>query len=113
VAKGKFDSKDSASSDRNFQCAAQRYHQQSFVGDTSHTVSGWLVGSGIEYAFSPNWSAKLEWDYLKLPGRTFTLTGAVFPALAGDTIISDHNVQMAKLGINYRFNWGGPVVARY
>jgi len=50
---------------------------------------------------------------LRLPGRTFTLTGAVFPALAGDTITSEHNIQMVKLGINYRFNWGGPVVARY
>jgi outer membrane immunogenic protein len=84
-----------------------------FVGSGSNSVSGWLVGAGIEYAFSPNWSAKLEWDYLKLPGRAFTLTGAVFPALAGDTITSDHNVQMVKLGINYRFGWGGPVVAKY
>jgi outer membrane immunogenic protein len=83
-----------------------------FVG-SGNSVTGWLVGAGIEYAFSPNWSAKLEWDYLKLPGRSFTLTGAVFPALAGDTITSDHNVQMVKLGINYRFGWGGPVVAKY
>jgi len=30
-----------------------------------------------------------------------------------DTITSDHNVQLVKVGINYRFNWGGPVVARY
>ena len=79
----------------------------------SESVSGWMVGAGIEYAFSPNWSAKVEWDYLRLPGRTFTLPGVVFPALAGDTITSDHNIQMVKLGINYRFNWGGPVVARY
>jgi outer membrane immunogenic protein len=86
---------------------------ETFVGENSHTISGWMVGAGIEYAFTPNWSAKIEWDYLKLPSRTFVLTGAVFPALAGDTITSDHNVQLVKLGINYRFNWGGPVVARY
>jgi outer membrane immunogenic protein len=84
-----------------------------FVGDTSHTISGWMVGAGIEYAFSDNWSAKFEWDYLRLPGRTFVLPGVIFPALAGDTITSDHNVNLVKVGINYRFNWGGPVVARY
>ena len=84
-----------------------------FVGDTSHTISGWMVGAGIEYAFTDNWSAKIEWDFLRLPGRTFTVPGVIFPALAGDTITSDHNVQLVKLGINYRFNWGGPVVARY
>lgn len=77
------------------------------------SASGWLVGAGIEYAFSPSWSAKFEWDYLRLPGRTFALTGVVFPALAGDTITSDHNISMVKLGINYHFNMGGPVVARY
>jgi outer membrane immunogenic protein len=86
---------------------------ESFIGDTSHTISGWMVGAGIEYAFTSSWSAKIEWDYLKLPSRTFVLTGTVFPALAGDTITSDHNVQLVKLGINYHFNWGGPVVARY
>jgi outer membrane immunogenic protein len=48
-----------------------------------------------------------------LGSRSFTLPGVVIPALAGDTITSNHNVQEVKLGINYLFNWGGPVVARY
>ena len=86
---------------------------QSFIGDTSHTVSGWMVGAGIEYAFTNNWTVKLEYDFLKLPDRTFVLPGTTIPALAGDTITSDHNVQMVKVGVNYLFNWGGPVVARY
>jgi outer membrane immunogenic protein len=84
-----------------------------FVGSNSNTASGWLVGAGIEYAFTNNWTVKLEYDYLGLQSRSFTVTGVVFPALAGDTITSNHNVQMAKLGVNYLFNWGGPVVARY
>jgi outer membrane immunogenic protein len=87
---------------------------QVFVGDTSHTLSGWMVGAGIEYAFTDNWSAKFEYDFIGLGSRSFVLPGTVIPALAGDTITSDHNnVQLVKLGINYRFNWGGPVVARY
>jgi outer membrane immunogenic protein len=86
---------------------------QAFVGSGSNTASGWLVGAGIEYAFTNNWTVKLEYDYLGLGSRTFTVPGTVIPALAGDTITSNHNVQMVKLGVNYLFNWGGPVVARY
>jgi outer membrane immunogenic protein len=79
---------------------------QVFNGDTSHTISGWMVGAGVEYAFGYNWSAKIEWDHIGLGGRTFTLPGVIIPALAGDTITSDHNVDLVKFGINYRFNWG-------
>jgi outer membrane immunogenic protein len=80
-----------------------------FVGNNSNTASGWMAGAGIEYAFTNNWSAKVEWDYIRLSDRTFVLPGVIIPALAGDTITSDHNVQMVKFGINYRFGWGGPV----
>jgi outer membrane immunogenic protein len=84
-----------------------------FVGTNTNTASGWLVGAGIEYAFTNNWTAKVEYDYIGLQNRSFTVTGVVFPALAGDTFSSNHNVQEVKFGINYLFNWGGPVVARY
>jgi outer membrane immunogenic protein len=87
---------------------------QSFVGSNGNTVSGWMVGVGFEYAFSDNWSGKFEFDHIGLGGRTFTLPGTLVPALAGDTITSDHHVDLVKLGINYRFGWaGGPVVAKY
>jgi opacity protein-like surface antigen len=29
----------------------------------STTLTGLLLGTGIEYAFAPNWSAKLEYDH--------------------------------------------------
>ena len=87
---------------------------QMFTGSNSNTVSGWMVGVGLEYAFTDNWSGKFEYDHIGLGGRTFTLPGAVIPALAGDTITSDHNVDLVKFGINYRFGWAsGPVAARY
>jgi hypothetical protein len=40
------------------------------------------------------------------------IPGLVVPALASDSITSDHNVQMVKFGINYLFN-GGPLAGRY
>ena len=74
---------------------------------------GWLVGAGAEWAFAPNWSVKFEYDYLGLGNRTFFIP-ATAPFLAGDTFTSNNrNVQMLKVGVNYLFNWGAPVAARY
>jgi hypothetical protein len=34
------------------------------------TRGGWLLGAGIEYGFTPNWSARVEWDHLGLADVT-------------------------------------------
>jgi outer membrane immunogenic protein len=71
---------------------------------------GWLAGAGIEWAFTSNWSAKIEYNYFGLDDRTFTVPAGTVPPsfLAGDTFTqSNRNIQMVKAGINYRFNWGG------
>jgi outer membrane immunogenic protein len=48
-----------------------------------------------------------------LGNRTFFIP-ATAPFLAGDTLISNNrNIAMLKIGINYLFNWGTPVAARY
>src|SRR5215468_11385466 len=36
----------------------------SITASNNNTNSGWLVGAGIEWAFAPNWSAKVEYNYL-------------------------------------------------
>ena len=78
-----------------------------------NNTGGWLVGGGVEYAFTPNWTVKAEYDYLGLGNRTL-LIPATAPFLAGDTFNSNNrNIQMVKVGVNYLFNWGAPVAARY
>jgi outer membrane immunogenic protein len=87
----------------------------SFTGSSGTTASGWLVGGGLEWALTDNWSAKFEYDYLGLGNRTFVVP-AGSPFFAGDTFTTgNRSVQMAKVGINYRFNWGSPstVTAKY
>lgn len=75
----------------------------SVTSSNNDTNSGWLAGAGIEWAFAPNWSAKVEYDYLALSSRTFTLPPGGF--LPGDTFTSSNpNVQMVKFGLNYLFN---------
>jgi hypothetical protein len=54
---------------------------------------------GIEWAFLPNWSSKVEYNYLGLDDRTFVVP-AGSPFLAGDTFTqSNRNIQMLKVGI--------------
>jgi opacity protein-like surface antigen len=35
----------------------------------SSTVGGWVAGGGLEYAFKPNWTVKLEYDYFDCQSR--------------------------------------------
>ena len=80
---------------------------QAFALNSSHH-DGYTVGAGLEYMFAPSWSAKLEYQYYNFGSSTF-LTGPV--DIVGTRFTdSEHTV---KAGINYHFNWGGPVVARY
>jgi opacity protein-like surface antigen len=75
---------------------------------SNNTNSGWLVGAGIEWAFAPNWSAKVEYNYLGLDDRTFIVPAGVPGFLPGDTFTqSNRNIQTVKVGINYLFNWSG------
>jgi outer membrane immunogenic protein len=64
----------------------------------SNTRPGWLLGAGVEWAFDPRWSAKIEYDYLGL--RSWTFGSALFP---GDTFNASRNIQMFTVGLNYRF----------
>ena len=76
----------------------------------SNTNSGWLVGVGLEYAFTANWTAKIEYDYLGLRSWTWTSPGVFLPA---DTFTVNRNIQMLKVGVNYKFGYDAPVAARY
>jgi opacity protein-like surface antigen len=63
----------------------------------SSTNGGWLVGGGIEYGLKPHWTVKLEYDYLGLSNWT----SATVPAVS-----LNHELQMIKAGINYKFESG-------
>jgi len=73
---------------------------------TGNTNSGWLLGGGYEYAFTTNWTAKIEYDYLNLRHRTLTLDPTVFVGPAGPySVTLAPNVQMVKAGFNYKFGY--------
>ncbi len=77
---------------------------------------GWTAGAGVEYAFSPNWSAKLE--YLHADFGTLQTTGLMVSTTGGTNIVSTSSkskIDLVRVGLNYRFGFGGagPVVAKY
>jgi outer membrane immunogenic protein len=74
------------------------------VGDHRN---GYTVGAGLEYMFAPNWSAKAEYQYYNFGTTTFT-SGP--PAVVGSRFRDDDHT--VKVGVNYRFGWGGPA-AKY
>jgi outer membrane immunogenic protein len=80
---------------------------QAFTLNSGHH-DGYTVGAGLEYMFAQNWSAKIEYQYYNF-GSTSFVTPVVLSGF-GSTRDSEQTV---KVGVNYRFNWGGPVVARY
>ena len=69
--------------------------------------NGWTVGAGLEYMFAPNWAAKGEYMYYDFGTTRFVTPVALAPF--GSFHTDDHTV---KLGVNYRFNFASPVVAR-
>jgi outer membrane immunogenic protein len=78
-----------------------------FALDRSHR-DGYTVGAGVEYMFAPSWSAKVEYQYYDFGSTRFIAPVVMVPF--GSFSNDEHTL---KAGLNYRFNWAGPVAARY
>jgi outer membrane immunogenic protein len=63
------------------------------------TRNGWTVGAGIEVAFAPGWSARLEYLYLDF-GNSNSVMTFVAPPLGDDAHFS---MNIVRAGANYRF----------
>jgi outer membrane immunogenic protein len=72
----------------------------------SSTAQGWLLGFGTEYAFSNNWSAFVEYDYIDFQGANvaFPVTGVPGAFVNADVA---NKLSIAKVGVNYKFAAGG------
>ena len=74
--------------------------------------AGWTLGAGAEFAVTNNWSIKGEYLYADLgsKGVTYTDAATLLPATV-NLKTADH---IARVGVNYRFNFAGaPVYAKY
>ena len=87
------------------------------VFDTAReTRWGGVVGVGLEYGFTPNWSFAVEYDHLFMGSKDVVLLGTggaigLAPGAYSRTDRIGQDVDMVTARVNYRF--GGPVVAKY
>jgi len=64
----------------------------------TQTNIGWALGGGIEYAFAPNWTAKIEYMHADYGHDDYAILPTTSISLKTDTV---------KLGVNYLFGTGG------
>jgi outer membrane immunogenic protein len=73
------------------------------VLNSNQLETGWVVGGGLEYLFAPNWSAKVEYQYIDLGSKTVSGTAA-------DGVIDhfqvDNTFNTVRAGINYHVPTG-------
>jgi outer membrane immunogenic protein len=89
-----------------------------YPASTSTTRTGATVGAGLEYLFTPAFSAKIEglWYDMGSLNSTFTCPAGSLTCTPGYTIGGHFNFSGAIVrgGLNYHFNLGGePVATRY
>jgi outer membrane immunogenic protein len=76
---------------------------------TSETRVGWTVGVGLKWAFSDNWFANIEYDYLDFGSKTQAFTGQAFGfenTQATLTPTFNERINQVKVGVNYKLPAG-------
>lgn len=77
--------------------------------------SGWTAGGGLEWMFAPGWSVFGEYNYMDLGRKSIGYIPGprTAPGSVGDLISTRLTTQTALVGVDYRFNFGGPITAKY
>jgi outer membrane immunogenic protein len=73
------------------------------VDPVSTTIrTGWTVGTGVEWAFAPHWSANVEYDYYNFGKQGTLLTSATNNVTVSVFSVKD-TIHAVTAGVNYRF----------
>jgi high affinity Mn2+ porin len=83
--------------------AGERFLNTPAIGSnekTLHTRLGWAAGGGVEYAFAPHWSLRLEYLYSQFGKADIT-----FPSATQYT--SNLDFQSLRVGLNRKIDWPG------
>jgi outer membrane immunogenic protein len=72
-------------------------------GSANAWRNGAVLGAGVEYAFLPNWSAEIEYDYYDFLNQQISIP-VTFGGVPGTVKASSGlTEQTVKFGVNYRF----------
>ena len=84
--------------------AGERYLNILPSGDQEKALNvrvGWAAGAGLEYAFAPHWSARLEYLYYQ-----FDKANVQFPSTT--QYASTMDFQSIRVGLNRKLDWNAP-----
>jgi outer membrane immunogenic protein len=76
------------------------------------TFKGWFVGGGAEAQLWANWFGRLEYRYAAYGSRQIRVVNPGGTLHFFQTVM-EPTVQTIRVGLSYKFNWAGPLVARY
>jgi outer membrane immunogenic protein len=81
----------------------------------SQTYTGWFLGSGYDYAidYLPGLFWKTEYRYASYSARDIPFLSNTTNLPTGFGMNSSKEIQTVRTELVWRFNWGGPVVAKY
>jgi outer membrane immunogenic protein len=74
---------------------------------------GWTIGGGVEWMFTRNWSVFGEFNYMDFGRRDINFVSGPGTVGLPDVVRTRFTTSTALVGINYKFNWAQPVVAKY
>src|ERR1700760_2596846 len=74
---------------------------------------GWTVGGGVEWMFAHGWSVFGEFNYMDFGRKDVNFVAGPGTVGAPDVIRTRLTVETGVIGVNYKFNWAQPVVAKY
>jgi outer membrane immunogenic protein len=69
----------------------------------SSTQAGWTAGVGVEYAFLPNWTAKVEYLYVGLANASCPVGNCGATGGVNTTVSLNENI--VRGGVNFKFGW--------
>ena len=73
------------------------------TASASDTRIGWMIGTGVEYAFTPSWSAKIEYNYMDFGNKTLPFDVRFGGGSTSIDVDVDQKIHLVKFGVNYRF----------
>ncbi len=76
-------------------------------GSNSKTLSGYDIGAGVDYAFTPNWVGRVEYRYYDFGNTTW------YPTVSSFGVRDRTDVNTVRVGLSYLFSSPAPVVAKY